>query len=131
MRHTNSYAWIDWTIASQLFNNLLSRAPYSLDFMDTYANCLWMLNDGPRLSTLAHVASRIDKYSEKTCCIIANYYSMRGEHEKAIIHFRRALKLNPDYVDVWTMLGHEQLEAKNAHAAIESFRRAVGRCGRL
>ncbi|TPX46175.1 hypothetical protein SeMB42_g03810 [Synchytrium endobioticum] len=115
----------NWTAASHLFNTLLARSPYSLDFMDTYANCLWMLNDGPRLSALAHIAARVDKYSEKTSCIIANYYSMRGEHDKAILHFRRALKLNPDYVDVWTMLGHEQLEAKNPHAAIESFRRAV------
>ena len=52
---------------------------------------------------------------------------MRSNHEKAIVYFRRALKLNPQYLSAWTLMGHEFVEMKNTNAAIEAYRRAVGR----
>ena len=58
--------------------------------------------------------------------IAGNYYSLRGYHEKAVLYFRQALKLNPRHVVAWTLLGHEYVELKNTSAAIESYRRATG-----
>ena len=58
--------------------------------------------------------------------LIGNYYSLRGDHEKAVLYFRQALKLNPKHVVAWTLLGHEFVELKNTSAAIESYRRATG-----
>lgn len=55
-----------------------------------------------------------------------NYYSIRREHEKAILYFRRALKLDRAYLSAWTLMGHEYVEIKNTNAAIASYRRAVG-----
>lgn len=55
-----------------------------------------------------------------------NYYSLRREHEKAILYFRRALKLDRAYLSAWTLMGHEYVEIKNTNAAIASYRRAVG-----
>ena len=55
-----------------------------------------------------------------------NYYSLKSEHEKAVLYFRRALKINRNYLAAWTLLGHEYLELKNTHAAVEAYRRAVG-----
>lgn len=40
----------------------------------------------------------IDKYRTETCCVIGNYYSLRSQHEKAVVYFQRALKLNPRLV---------------------------------
>ena len=51
---------------------------------------------------------------------------MKTEHEKAVTYFRRALKINRNYLAAWTLLGHEYLELKNTHAAVEAYRRAVG-----
>jgi Tfp pilus assembly protein PilF len=34
--------------------------------------------------------------------------------------------LNRDYLPAWTLLGHEFVELKNSHAAIEAYRRAIG-----
>jgi anaphase-promoting complex subunit 8 len=51
---------------------------------------------------------------------------LKSEHEKAVTHFRRALKINRNYLAAWTLLGHEYLELKNTHAAVEAYRRAVG-----
>ena len=79
----------------------------------------------------------IDKYRTETCCVIGNYYSLRFEqilmflnstmisrsqHEKAVVYFQRALKLNPGYLSALTLMGHEYMEMKNTHAAIQSYR---------
>jgi anaphase-promoting complex subunit 8 len=44
---------------------------------------------------------------------------------QAIVYFQRALKLNPGCLDAWCLVGHEFLELKNHHGAIEAYRRAV------
>lgn len=45
----------------------------------------------------------------------------------AIMYFQRALKLNPKYLAAWTLMGHEFMELKNTNAAIQSYRKAVGK----
>lgn len=58
---------------------------------------------------------------------IGNYYSLRGDHDKAVLYFKQALRLNPKYVAAWTLLGHEYVELKNTSAAILSYRKATGK----
>ncbi|CAB4059246.1 APC8 [Lepeophtheirus salmonis] len=77
------------------------------------------------LGHLAHRTVQIDKYRTETCCVIGNYYSLRFQHEKAVVSFQRALKLNPYYLSAWTLMGHEFMELKNITAAIQSYRHAL------
>lgn len=56
-----------------------------------------------------------------------NHYSLRAEHEKAVKYFRRATQLDRTYLSAWTLMGHEYVEMKNSQAAIEAYRRAVGK----
>jgi hypothetical protein len=35
----------------------------------------------PELSHLAHNAVRSNRYRPETCCIVGNYYSLKGQHE--------------------------------------------------
>lgn len=58
--------------------------------------------------------------------VIGNYYSLRNEHEKAVRYYQRAVQLHPSYGAAWTLMGHEYLEMKNSHAAIEAYRRGIG-----
>lgn len=81
--------------------------------------------DRPKLAFLAQIATATDKFRPETCCIIGNYYSLKSEHEKAVMYFRRALTLDRTFLSAWTLMGHEYIEMKNTHAAIESYRRAV------
>lgn len=30
----------------------------------------------------------VDKYRTETCCVIGNYYSLRSQHEKAVLYFQ-------------------------------------------
>jgi anaphase-promoting complex subunit 8 len=55
-----------------------------------------------------------------------NYYSLRSQHEKAVLYFQRALKLNPNYLAAWTLMGHEYMELKHTSAAIQAYRQAIG-----
>ncbi len=79
----------------------------------------------PKLAFLAQIASATDKFRPETCCVVGNYYSLKSEHEKAVMYFRRALTLDRNFLSAWTLMGHEYIEMKNTHAAIESYRRAV------
>ncbi|TFY58515.1 hypothetical protein EVJ58_g6367 [Rhodofomes roseus] len=75
---------------------------------------------------MAHGFTVIDKDRPEICCLIGNYFSLRNEHEKAIKYFKRATQLDRTYLSAWTLMGHEYVEMKNSHAAIEAYRKAVG-----
>ena len=115
----------DHDTAMQIFDTLLTSHPHRLDGMDIYSNLLYVLPNRPKLATLASTASDTDKFRPETNCILGNYYSLISEHEKAVLHFRRALTLDRNFQSAWTLMGHEYIELKNTQAAIESYRRAV------
>ncbi|ORX56834.1 anaphase-promoting complex subunit 8-like protein [Hesseltinella vesiculosa] len=108
-----------------LFDDLRRTNPYRLEDMDVFSNLLYLKDSMEKLSVLAHQCERIDKYRPETCCIIANYYSIKREISVSIEYFKRAIKLNRSYHWVWTLLGHDYVEMKNTNAAVECYRRAV------
>ena len=64
--------------------------------------------------------------------IMAGRFALQqGKPEKAIVHFERLARLDPDYVTnwteidigVWTYLGRAYYEAGNFHKALEALRR--------
>ncbi|CAB0035195.1 unnamed protein product [Trichogramma brassicae] len=107
------------------FKQIIDDDPFCLDNMDTYSNLLYVKELKNELAHLAHKATEIDKYRLETCCIVGNYYSLRADHQKAVMYFHRALKLNPQYLSAWTLLGHEFMEMKNTNGAIHSYRQAI------
>lgn len=120
-----AYHGLDYFQAESIFDQILIEDPLRLDDLDTYSNMLYVMEKRSKLSFLAQFASLVDKFRPETCCIIANYHSMKCEHEKAIMYYKRALTLNKNCLSAWTLMGHEFVELKNSHAAIESYRRAV------
>ena len=93
--------------------------------MDNYSNVLYVKEEFADLSHLAHHLVMTDKYRPETCCIVGNYYSLKSQHAKAVVYFKRALRLNPRYLSAWTLVGHEYVEMKNPAAAIDAYRHAV------
>ncbi|QLQ77844.1 hypothetical protein HG537_0A00910 [Torulaspora globosa] len=120
-----NYNYMDYVNAENLFDQIVKSDPYRLDDLDTYSNILYVMQKHSKLAYLAQFTSHIDKFRPETCCAIANYYSARQEHEKSIMYFRRALTLNRNCTSAWTLMGHEFVELRNSHAAIECYRRAV------
>lgn len=111
--------------AIDIFKTIIAKDPYRLEQLDMYSNLLFVREQKTEMANLAHKAVEINKYRPETCCVIGNYYSIRGEHQKAILQFQRALRLNPAYLTAWTLMGHEFMELKNTNAAIHSYRQAV------
>ncbi|XP_072178028.1 uncharacterized protein [Diadema setosum] len=111
--------------AVELFKQLQKADPFRLENMDIYSNLLYVKEMKAELSHLAHHVCEVDKYRVETCCVIGNYYSLRAQHEKAVLYFQRALKLNPHYLSAWTLMGLEYMEMKNTPAAIEAYRQAI------
>ena len=115
----------DFQAAESIFSSLLHTDPHRIDSLDHHSNILFVLGARPKLAFLAQVATATDKFRPETCCVVGNYYSLKSEHEKAVMYFRRALTLDRNFLSAWTLMGHEYVEMKNPHAAIESYRRAV------
>lgn len=107
------------------FKELQKLDPYRLENMDTYSNLLYVKEMRYELAHLAHSCCDIDKFRVETCCVIGNYYSLRSQHEKAVLYFQRSVKLNPLYLSAWTLMGHEFMEMKNTNAAIQAYRQAI------
>lgn len=93
--------------------------------MDTYSNILFIKENYSELSNLAFKCYINDKYRPETCCVIGNFYGLKGDHAKSVIYFKRAIKLDYNFLPAWTLMGHEYLEMKNIPSAIESYRTAV------
>lgn len=115
----------DFDEAESIFSTLMHADPHRIDSLDQYSNILYVMPARPKLAFLAQVATATDKFRPETCCVVGNYYSLKSEHEKAVMYFRRALTLDRNFLSAWTLMGHEYVEMKNTHAAIESYRRAV------
>eukprot|EP00126_Sphaerothecum_destruens_P006285 Sdes_comp19296_c0_seq3m10362 len=111
--------------AETLFLDIQRKQPFRIDQMDIFSNILYVKDSKMKLSHLARSTTHIDKYRPETCCIIGNYFSLRGDHEKAVLYFKRALKLNRKYLCAWTLIGHEYIELKNTPSAIEAYRKAT------
>lgn len=137
----------DFEEAERAFDDLRGMDPFRLDEIEIYSNMLYVMNKKAKLAQIAHEYAQIDKNRAEVCCLIGNsapctfirclqlteyalfpgnYFSSRDEHMKAIQYFKRSLQLNRDYLPAWTLMGHEFVELKNSHAAIEAYRRAVG-----
>ncbi|PWW71840.1 TPR-like protein [Tuber magnatum] len=111
--------------AEAIFDSIVKADPHRLDCLDHYSNILYVMERRPKLGFIAQLASATDKFRPETCCVVGNYYSLKSEHEKAVMYFRRALTLDRGFLSAWTLMGHEYVEMKNTHAAIEAYRRAV------
>ena len=117
---------LDFKQAEDQFDAIIALDPMRLDDIDILSNILYVSNDKSKLSRLAHHFLGVDRERPEVCCMIGNYYSLRQEPERAIQYFRRAAELDQTYLPAWTLMGHEFVEIKNSHAAIESYRRAIG-----
>lgn len=122
---TCEYNMRNFDASQVLFEDVRKRDPYKLASLDTYSNILYVKEQSAALSHLARQAFRIDKYTPEACCIIGNYYSLKGEHEKSVTYFQRALSLNRNFTPAWILMGHEYMEMRNAPAAIDAYRTAV------
>ncbi|GAA5915775.1 anaphase promoting complex subunit CDC23 [Sporobolomyces salmoneus] len=115
----------DFDESLSVFDSLQRSDPYRVEDVDILSNILYVSEKRAELAKLAQDYVQLERMRPEVCCLVGNYYSLRRDHEKAIVYFRRALKLDRGYLSAWTLMGHEYIEIKNTNAAIASYRRAV------
>eukprot|EP01091_Cochliopodium_minus_P015716 TRINITY_DN5679_c0_g1_i1.p1 TRINITY_DN5679_c0_g1~~TRINITY_DN5679_c0_g1_i1.p1 ORF type:complete len:638 (+),score=185.16 TRINITY_DN5679_c0_g1_i1:84-1997(+) len=115
----------DFDDSETLFEKIRKKDPFLIDSMDIYSNILYVKDQKAKLSYLAHHFLLTDAFRPETNCIIGNYYSLKGDHLKAVTYFQRALKLDSHFLSAWTLMGHEYIELSNPQAAIYCYRKAV------
>lgn len=111
--------------AEEIFDKLYESDKYRTKDLDLYSNIIYVMGNQTKLAALAHNVIKYNRSNPQVCCLIGNYFSIRGEHEKAIMYFRKSLRLDRAYLSAWTLMGHEYIELKNSHAAVEAYRRAI------
>ena len=119
------YLLHEYETSLEYFEKLFQLDPHRYENLDTYSNILFIKENYCELSNLAYKCYQNDKYRPETCCVIGNYYALKGDHPKAVAYFKRATKLDYSFLPAWTLMGHEYLEMKIISAAIESYRTAV------
>lgn len=115
----------DFEKARSHFEDVRQTDPYRIEGTDDYSNVLFVRGDRVALSVLAQQVYALDPYRAETNCVVGNYFSIVGRHDKSLFHFRRAVSIDPKYLSGWTLMGHEYLELKNTSAAVEAYRAAV------
>lgn len=111
--------------AMSIFEQIRSEDPYRVDSMENFSNLLFVKKHKKELAKLAYDIERIDPFTPEANSCIANSFSAREQHTKAIIYFTRALRLNPDHLNSWTLIGHEYLEMKSFDKALQAYRYAI------
>lgn len=112
-----------------LYDQLLKRYPFCLDTMFNYSNILYVSEDYPKLRELMIRAKGISEISCECQAIRGNMKSLMRNNEKAIMHFRNAIKLaktdSSKKCKLYVLIGHEFVELGNYNAAIFAYRNAL------
>lgn len=111
--------------AMDIFEQIRTEDPYRVDSMENFSNLLFVKKHKKELAKLAYDIERVDPFTPEANSCIANSFSAREQHTKAIIYFTRALRLNPDHLNSWTLIGHEYLEMKSFEKALQAYRYAI------
>ena len=56
---------------------------------------------------------------------MGNNYSLKGDHERAAMFFKRATTVDSKNVNAWLLLGHELIELRNPSAAFAAYQKAA------
>uniref|UniRef100_A0A6G1SPK1 Cell division cycle protein 23 n=1 Tax=Aceria tosichella TaxID=561515 RepID=A0A6G1SPK1_9ACAR len=111
--------------AIEVFAQIRLEDPYRQDAMEVYSNLLFVKRMRKELSKLAYEIEKVDPFTSEANSCIANSFSAREQHTKAIVYFTRALRINPDLSVSWSLLGHEYGEMKSMEKAIQAYRYSI------
>ncbi|CAD5228062.1 unnamed protein product [Bursaphelenchus okinawaensis] len=111
--------------ALEFFDRVRKIDPYRIDQMNLYSNALFIRDEELKLTELADFFDTSHRFTWENCIILANYYSIRKMHDKAIEFLRRAIRLRPEDSQTFILLGQELLQTKDHQAATLAYRQAI------
>jgi predicted Zn-dependent protease len=61
---------------------------------------------------------------------LGNEYAKAGEPERAVVHLRRAIELDPEYTAAWKLLGRALAETGHTSEALAAYTEGIAVAGR-
>ena len=86
-------------------------------------NTLYALRDADRLPLLIDQLTALDPVSSVLTLLQGSYWSLLGDHEKAILDFTSAASRTNSY-DAWLQLGHEYADLNCPKEAVAAYQKA-------
>lgn len=94
---------------------------------DLYSDFLYVNSRKNELKNFAKEVSVERGWTREACYVIGNLYSINKQHEKALIWFRRALIIDPNYENALIVSGNEYVEIKSPKDAIAAYCAAISK----
>lgn len=111
--------------SANIFSSIRTQDKFCISGMDVYSNCLYVNEELSSLSELAHFWIETNPNARETNVVAGNYFSLKGDHEKAALFFKRASAIDPSNTNAWLLLGHELIELRNPSAALAAYKSAI------
>lgn len=110
--------------AIEVGKTLLKANPENIDVLTKLSNAYYQNNDIDKtLETLEHLVSispSLKQYNN-----LAKLYSRKGNSNKAIINYLKAIDLKPDDIQTHINIGNFYIKQKNYSKAVEYFSRLI------
>lgn len=116
----------DHSSAEKEFKECFDIDPHKSQGLDFYSSCLWHLKKTERLTEIVSKAVERHFFAPETWVAMANCYSLKQDHDSAIVFLNRALQLDPNNSYSYCLLGHEYLAKDNFDKARENYVKAMG-----
>lgn len=92
---------------------------------DIYSDYLYVNCKKEELKQFSKDVAEIKGWTKQSCHVIGNLFSMMQQHEKALLWFRRALIIDPEYEAALIASGNEYIELKSPTDAITAYTAAI------
>jgi anaphase-promoting complex subunit 8 len=99
--------------------------PYRIEHMNHYADSLFVRGQIEALYVLGRFFEKSHKYTWQCCQILANYFGLVKQRDRAHSLLITATRLSPRNSLLWVALGHECVELKNPTDAVSAYRKAI------
>uniref|UniRef100_A0A914Z410 Cdc23 domain-containing protein n=1 Tax=Panagrolaimus superbus TaxID=310955 RepID=A0A914Z410_9BILA len=111
--------------AISMFQLVHKSDPYRIEQMNHYADSLFIHQESDELYVLGRFFEKSHKYTWQCCQILANYFALVKQHDRAHSLLITATRLSPRNSLLWVLLGHACVELKNPTDAVSAYRKAI------
>jgi tetratricopeptide (TPR) repeat protein len=126
--YITTHDW-DWTLAEEQFKKAIELKP---NYAEAHMYYGWLLGSLARIDEASFEMKKAYELDPQSVVIAANQafpYYWRKEYDKAIVHAKRAIDLDPGFNISYWFLGIANMLAGNLEQAIIAFQNAVNFSG--
>lgn len=111
--------------AIRMFQLARKRDKTYVQNFEVLSAVLWEKGNVREMNVFAFDLLRFNKADPETWCFIGQLKNLEGHHERALLAFQQALKLEPEFAPAHSFQGHQYLLQHQYDSAVEQYRMAL------